>query len=117
MTPGGNVPSLLSPVDLLLDVRDHFIGVLRSSHHDDGRRDVVLKIPAGNAEPRHVADGHLCDILDLDRKPVRLGQDDVLDVLDLVALGDVVGAAAIDQPDAADIDRLLPDRRSRDRRH
>ena len=30
--------------------------------------------------------------------------------LNLVALGDVVGAAAVDQSDAADIDRLLTDR-------
>ena len=66
-------------------------------------------LPA-DAKARHIADRNRGDILDLDRKTVRLAQDDVLDVLDLVALGDVVGAAAVDQSDAADIDRLLADR-------
>ena len=66
-------------------------------------------LPA-DSQARHITDGNVRDILDLDRKTARLGQDDVLDILDLVALGDVVGAAAVDQSDAADIDRLLADR-------
>src|SRR3984885_8232833 len=96
--------------DLGLDFRNDVVGVLGSSHHHDGGGDVVIVISAPNAEPRPKTDGDAGDVLDLDRQAVHLGQDDVLDVLDLVALGDVVGAAAIDESDAADIDRLLPDR-------
>ena len=43
-------------------------------------------------------------------RPFDWVKHDVLDVLDLVTLGDVVGAAAVDQSDAADIDGLLTDR-------
>ena len=67
-------------------------------------------IPAPDPEARHKADGNGRDVLHLDGKAVRLTEDDVLDVPDLVTLCDVVGAATVDQSDAADIDRLLSDR-------
>ena len=110
MTPGGRLPSRVELFDLGLDARNDVVGVLGPPHHHDRGGDIVVVIPARDSKPRHVTDGNPRDVLDLDRQPVRLGQDDVLDVLDLVALGDIVGAAAIDQSDAADIDRLLADR-------
>src|SRR3984885_23974 len=96
--------------NLGLDARDDVVRVLGSSHHHDGGGDVIVVTPAADTKPRHKTDGDAGDVLDLDRQAVHLGQDDIFDVLDLVALGDVVGAAAIDEPDAADVDRLLPDR-------
>ena len=51
----------------------------------------------------------LRDILHQHRNAVRLGQDDVLDVIDLVALGQIIVAAVVNQADAADVDGLLAD--------
>src|SRR6516162_3605593 len=39
---------------------------------------------------------------------VRLGQHDILDVLDPVALGQISGPAAVEEADTADVYRLLP---------
>jgi hypothetical protein len=84
--------------------------VVGAIHHDDRGGDVVVMIAPGDAEPRHVADLDVGDVLDLHRDAVFLGQHDVPDVVDLVTLGQVVIAAVVDQPDAADVDRLLADR-------
>jgi hypothetical protein len=100
----------VEPFDLGLNARDDIIGMLGPPHHHDRGRDIVIMVPAPDAKPWHIADGYGRDILDLDRKTVRLGQDDVFDVLDFVTLGDVVGAPAVDQSNTADIDGLLPDR-------
>src|ERR1700730_2979728 len=96
--------------DFLLDLRNDVVGVLGAPHHDDRRGDVVLLLSPRDAEPRHKADRDRGDVLDLDRQPARLGENDILDILDFVAFGDVVGAAGVDQADAADVDRLLADR-------
>ena len=66
-------------------------------------------IATGDAQPRHEADINFRYVLDLNRHAIGLGQDDVLDVIDLVALGEIVAAAVVDQADAADVDRLLAD--------
>src|SRR6516225_3811334 len=97
-------------LDLLMNPGNDVVGVLGSSHHDDGCHNIVVAISAGNAEARHVTDRNVCDVLDLDGQAARLGQDDVFDVLHVVTIRHNLVAAAIDQPDAADIDRLLPDR-------
>jgi len=100
----------VDPRDLLLHLRKNVVGVLRPSHHDDRGGDVVIPVLAGDSESWHVTDRDFRHILDLDWKAARLGEDHILDVLDMVALGDVVGAAGIDQPDAADVDGLLANR-------
>src|SRR5579863_9022312 len=79
--------------------------------HDHNRgSDIVVVIPAPDSKAWNVTDRNGRDLLDLDRETVRLAQHDVLDVLNLVPLGNVVGAAAVDQSDTADIDGLLSDR-------
>src|SRR5260221_5818112 len=110
LDPGGQASVAIEPGDFGLNARNDVVGMLGPPHHDDRRRDVIIVIPARDSKPRHVTDRDPRHVLDLDGKPARLGQDDVLDILDLVALGDVIRAAAVDQPDAANIDRLLSDR-------
>ena len=90
-----------------VDARHHVVGVKRAVHHQDSGHDIVLVIAAGFAEPRHIADIDLRDILDLNRYAVRLGQRNVLDVVDFITLGQIQTAAAVDEADAADIDGLL----------
>ena len=94
-------------LDFRADARHHVVGVQRAVHDDDRRDHVIIVVAAGLAEPRHIADRDLGDIFHEHRHAVRLGQQDVLDVLDLVALGQIGGAAAVHQPDAADIHGLL----------
>ena len=79
----------------------------RPVHDDDGSDHIVLFVTAGFAEPRHVADKDVGHILDLDRHAVRLRKHNVLNVVDVIALNQVVVAAAVQKADAADIDRLL----------
>ena len=102
-------PVAVDLLDLGLDQRQHVVGVLGSAHHDDGGGDVVLVVAAGDAEARDVADGHVGNVLDSDGDAAGLVQDHVLDVLDVVALGQVVVATVVDQADAADVHRLLAD--------
>src|SRR5262249_53769873 len=47
--------------------------------------------------------------LHLHRNAVRLGEHDILDVVDVPALREIAASAAIEQTDPADIDRLLTD--------
>ena len=54
-----------------------------------------------------MADRHLGDVLYKDRHAVCLRKQDVFDVRDLVTLGQVGGAAAVHETDAADVHRLL----------
>src|SRR5262249_51241963 len=49
------------------------------------------------------------DVLDGHRDAVLLGQNNVLDVLDSMPLGQIGRTAAVDQADAADVHRLLAD--------
>src|SRR6516225_6013670 len=93
-----------------MNLGNDVVGMLGSPHYDDGCHNIVFAVSASNAEARHVTDRNICDILDLDGQAARLGQDDVFDVLHVVAVRHNLVAAAIDQPDAADVDRLLPDR-------
>ena len=102
-------PVAVHLVDFGLDARQHVVGVLRPVHDHDRGDDVVVVVAAGDAEPRHVADIDAGHILHLNRDAVHLGQDDVLDVVDLVSLSEIVGAAVVDQSDAADVHRLLAD--------
>src|SRR5262249_16194081 len=66
-------------------------------------------IPAGDAEPRHVADRDLGDVLYLHWDAVELRQHDIFDVPDMPALRQVAVSAAVKQSDGADIHRLLAD--------
>ncbi len=110
LDPGRQRAVLVHLGDLGLDRRQHIVGVVGPVHHDDRRGDVVIVVAPGDAEPRHVTDVDFGDVPDLDRDAVHLAEDDIVDVVDLVALGQIVGAAVVDQPDAADVDRLLADR-------
>ncbi len=95
--------------DLRLDAGGHVVGVQGAVHHQDRRHHVVFAVAPGFAEPRRVSDVDPGDVLDLDRNAVELGEDDVLDVADVVALRQILGAAAVHQADAADVDGLLAD--------
>ena len=61
-------------LDLRLDARHHVVGVQRAVHDHDRRDHVVLVVAAGLAEPRHIADIDLGDVLHLHRHAVRLGR-------------------------------------------
>src|SRR5262249_37708232 len=75
----------------------------------DRRHYVLLLVAAGLPEPRQIADVNLGHLFDLHWDAIRLRQDDVLDVLDLVALRQILGATAVQQADAADVHGLLPE--------
>src|ERR1700676_2627698 len=109
LDPGRQASVAVELFDLGLHARDDVVGMLGPPHHHDRGGNVVVVVPAPDSQPRHITDGNIGYLLDLDRKTVRLAQDDILDVLNLVTLGDIVGAAAVDQADTADIDRLLAD--------
>ena len=57
-------------LDLRPHARHHVVGVQRAVHDHDGGDDVVLVVAAGLAEPRHIADRDLGDVLDQDRHAV-----------------------------------------------
>src|SRR5258708_13778403 len=96
--------------DFSLNARNDIVGTLGPPHHDDRCRDIIIVIPARDYKPWDVTDRDFGDILDLEGKAARLGQDNIFDVLNPVALGHVVRPTAVDQPDAADVHRLLSDR-------
>src|SRR5208283_5577087 len=66
-----------------------------------------IVISPSDTEPWHIADFHLRDVLDLHGNAVDLGQDHILYVRGPIPLGQILIAAAVDQANAADIDRLL----------
>ena len=102
-------PVVIQLVDGRFDLGNHVGGLFRSPHHHDRPNDIVLLVAAQNAEPWPVADRHLADILHQHRDAVGLGQNHILDVVNLVALRQIVIAAIVNQTDAADIDGLLAD--------
>jgi hypothetical protein len=81
--------------------------VQRPVHHQDGRHHVILVVAPSLAEPRHVADVHLGDVLDLHRNAIHLGKRNVFDILDPKALGQIRRAAGVDQAHAAHVHGLL----------
>ncbi len=102
-------PVAVDLLDLRLDARHDIIGVQGPVHNHDRGDDVVLTVATGFAQPRHVADIDIGDVLDLHRNAVGLCQDDVLDVVDPVALRQVLGPAAVQETDASDVHGLLAD--------
>src|SRR5215831_7149509 len=81
---------------------------MKGPTHDHNRQgNIAIIVLAGYAKSRNVADRDLGDILDDDGDAVHLCQNDVLDVVDLVALRQVVGATAVDETHTTDVDRLL----------
>ncbi len=97
-------------LDSRLDAGQHIVGMQRAVHHHDRQRHIVVMILARDAKSRHEPDRDLGNVLDGDRSAVDLGQHNLLDIPDPIALGQIVGSATVDQPDAADVDRLLADR-------
>ena len=61
-------------LDFRPHARHHVVGVQRAVHDHDRRDHVVLVVAAGLAEPRHIADRDLGDVLDEDRHAVLLKQ-------------------------------------------
>ena len=98
---------MIQLVDCCFHLGNHVGGLFGTPHHHDGPDDIVLSVAAQNAQSRPVADRHLANILHQHRDAVDLGQHHVFDVADLVALGQIIVAAVVNQPDAADIDGLL----------
>ena len=110
MTPGGSEPSLfIAATAALMRGTTSLVCCVRPITTIDADH-VVLVIAAGDAEPRHEADVDARHVLDQHRHAVVLAEHDVLDILDVIALRQIVVAAVVDQPDAADVDRLLADR-------
>src|SRR5580704_10224953 len=98
---------MIQLVDFRFDLWDHVAGLFRPPHHDDRPHDIALLVAAQNAVPWPVADRHLTDILHQHGDAVLLGQHHILDVVNLVTLGEIVTAAVINQTDTPDIDGLL----------
>src|SRR5580658_4883913 len=106
LDPGGQAAVAVHLVDFGLDARHDLVGVVGAPHDDDRGDDVVLAIAPGDAEPRHIADIDPGHVLDPNRHAIDLGKDDILDVVDLVPLGQIVAAAVIDETDATNVYRL-----------
>ena len=100
-------PVVIQLVNGLFDLGNHLGGFFRSPHHYDRSHHIVAVVLAQNAEPGPKPDGHLADIPNQHRHSVRLGENNILDVIDLVTLPQIIIAAIINQADAADIDGLL----------
>src|SRR5262249_20449109 len=104
---GGERAVAIDLVDFAAHPRHHLVGVQGAVHDDDRGDHLVLVVAPGLPSRRHVADRALGYVFDEHRHAVRLEQQHVLDVLDLVTLGEVRRAAAVHQADAAYVDRLL----------
>ena len=95
--------------DLRFDCGNHVGGLLVAIHHNDRADDIISW-----SRPMTPRRGRL-PIITVATSRTRIGtpfvlrQDDVLDVVDSVALSQVIVASVIDQADTTDVDRLLPD--------
>ena len=96
-------------LDFRLDARGHVVGVKGAVHHQDRRHHVVFAVAPRFAEPWRISDVDLGDVLHLHGNAVELGEYDVLDVADAIALRQILRAAAVHQADAADVHGLLAD--------
>ena len=89
------------------DLGEHVGGCFRSPHHHDRPNHVVLLVFPQNAEPWPVADGNLGDVANQHRYTVDLGQNHIVDIVNLVTLPQIIIATIVNEADAADIDGLL----------
>ena len=107
MTPARQAAVVIQVVDCrsTLGIMSAVFSV-RPLHHD-GADHVVLVVAAQNAQPWPVAHRYVSDVLHQNGNAVALGQDHIFDVVDFVALGQIVVAAIVDQADAANVDGLL----------
>ncbi len=103
----GQTAVMVHLVDFSRDLGQHVDGLSGPAHDHDTRHRVVILVPAPNAQPGAIADRDFRDVLDPDRNAVLLAQDNIFDVIHLVALHQIVVAPVVDQPDAPDVDRLL----------
>jgi hypothetical protein len=92
-----------------LDARYDIVGVLGAPHDDDGGDHVILMIAARDAESRHEPDVYSRNVLDQHGNAVELPEHDVLNVIDVIALREIIVPAVVDQSHAADVHRLLAD--------
>ena len=102
-------PVAVDLFDFSLDPGQYVLCMLCPIHYHNGRHHIVVSIAAALAQPWHIAHVDLRNVFHQDRNAVRLREDDIFDVIDLPALGQIGSAPAVDQADAADIDRLLAD--------
>ena len=96
-------------VDFAGDSRHDLIGVGGAARDDDRHCHVIVMVLAHDAGPRDVAHVHPGYVLDQHRRAIALSEHDIFDVRDVAPLGDIVGTAVVDEPDAADVRRLLAD--------
>ena len=80
-----------------------------AAHHDNRHDNVTLVVQTGDTEPWHISNGCLGDILNLNGNAIELPEYDVLDVTYMIAIGQVLIAAAVQQPDTANVYGSLAD--------
>jgi hypothetical protein len=81
----------------------------RPIHHDDRGDDIILPVAAGFAKSRQVADADPGNMLYLDRRAIRLRQDNVLNIVNPIALRQIIFTTAVEKAYATYVYRLLPD--------
>jgi hypothetical protein len=81
----------------------------RPIHHDDRGDDIILLVAAGFAKSWESADIDPGNMLYLNRRAVRLRQDNFLNVVKPIALRQIAFAAAVEKAYATNIHRLLAD--------
>jgi hypothetical protein len=97
-------------VDLAIDARYHIGGVRGAPHYDYRHGHIIIPVLAHDAEPRHVSDVAFGHVFHEYWGPVGLRQHDIFDVRYIHAASKVVSAAVVDQPNPANIRRLLAKR-------
>ena len=90
-------------IDRMGDSRHDFIGVRGAARDDDRHGYIIVVVFAYDAGPWHVTHVHPGDILDQHGRAIALAEHDIFDIGDVLPLGDVVGAAIVDEPDATDV--------------
>src|ERR1019366_8647553 len=93
--------------DHCADAWNDVVGVVSAAHDDDRGGHIVVVVLPYDTQARHVADVAASHVLDQHRHAIGLRQYNILDVGDVVALGQIVSSAAVDEADAANVDRLL----------
>lgn len=72
---------LVDPFDFRFHPPDRRQALLAAAHQDDALDDIVVVVPAGDTEPRLVADGDVGNVADADRIAIGRRQHRVTDVV------------------------------------
>ena len=107
LTPGGRLPSVfilsnaaLTLGSILAVCSTRLITTMAATTSSSWSRPQM-------PEPGHIAHLHFGHVFHQHGHAVGLAQDHVLDVIHLVALGQIIIAAVVNQTDAPDVDGLL----------